>query len=190
MGKPLEQVNRAPLSENPEFDVCAQSCPTLYDLLDYISSGSSVHGILRARILDWVAMPSCRRSSQHRDLTLVSCISCIKILYHWAIKEVHTWCLMLCSCSLKTLSNVIIELIFCKWILLECWSTGWEFEDQTLMVFMAGGLYPTGPQSWPISAPLHFLCVLVSVVGIAVAISAPCWQCQAVFGRWLNWSSW
>ena len=41
-----------------------------------------------------------------------------------------------------------------------------------------------------ISAPLHFLCVLVPVVGIAVAISAPRWQCQAVFEGWLNWSSW
>ena len=59
----------------------------------------------------------------------------------------------------------------------------WEFEDQTLMVFVAGGLYPTGPHFWPvISAPLHFLCALVPVVGIAVAISAPRWQCQTVFG--------
>ena len=190
VGRPLEQVYRAPLSEDPEFHVCAQSCPTVYDLLDCISSGSSVHGILWARILEWVAMLSCRRSSQHRDLTHVSCISCIKILYHWAIKEVHTWYLMLRSCSLKTLSNVIIELIFCKWILMQCWSMGWEFEDQTLTVFMAGDLYPTGPQSWPISAPLHFLCVLVFVVGTAVAISASCLQCQAVFGGWLNWSSW
>ena len=37
--------------------------------------GSSVHGILRARILEWVAMPSFRRSSQPRDWTQVSCIA-------------------------------------------------------------------------------------------------------------------
>ena len=36
--------------------------------------GSSVHGILQARILEWVAMPSSRWSSQPRDQTQVSCI--------------------------------------------------------------------------------------------------------------------
>ena len=37
--------------------------------------GSSVHGILQARILKWVAMPSSKRSSQLRDRTQVSCIA-------------------------------------------------------------------------------------------------------------------
>ena len=39
--------------------------------------GSSVHGILQARVLEWVAMPSSRGSSQLRDWTLVSYVSCI-----------------------------------------------------------------------------------------------------------------
>ena len=39
--------------------------------------GSSVHGILPARILEWVAMPSSRGSSQPRDPTRISCSSCI-----------------------------------------------------------------------------------------------------------------
>ena len=37
-----------------------QSCPTLCDPLDYSLPGSSVHGILQARILEWVAMPFSR----------------------------------------------------------------------------------------------------------------------------------
>ena len=37
-----------------------QSCPTLWDTMDCRLSGSSVHGILQARILEWVAMPSSR----------------------------------------------------------------------------------------------------------------------------------
>ena len=37
--------------------------------------GPSVHGILQARILEWVAMASSRGSSQHRDQTQVSCIT-------------------------------------------------------------------------------------------------------------------
>ena len=44
---------------------------------------SSVHGILQARILEWVAMPSSRWSSWSGDQTQVSYISCIcRILYH------------------------------------------------------------------------------------------------------------
>ena len=40
-----------------------QSCPTLSDLVDHSLSDSSVHGILQARILEWVVMPSFRGSS-------------------------------------------------------------------------------------------------------------------------------
>ena len=45
----------------------AQSCLTLRDLMDY-----TVHGILQARILEWVAFPFSRGSSQPRDQTEVS----------------------------------------------------------------------------------------------------------------------
>ena len=38
----------------------AQSCPTLCDPMDCSPPGSSVHGILQARILEWGAMPSSR----------------------------------------------------------------------------------------------------------------------------------
>ena len=39
-----------------------QLCPTLWDTMDY-----TVHGILQARILEWVAVPFSRESSQPRD---------------------------------------------------------------------------------------------------------------------------
>ena len=48
----------------------AQSCLTLCNPMDYI-----VCGILQARILEWVAFPFCRGSSQPRDQTQVSCIA-------------------------------------------------------------------------------------------------------------------
>ena len=51
----------------------AQSCPTLCDPMDYSLPGSSVHGILQARTLEWFAMPFSRRSSQPRDWAWVSC---------------------------------------------------------------------------------------------------------------------
>ena len=49
-----------------------QSCPTLCNPMDGSSSDSSVHGILQARILEWVAMPSSRGSSRPRDQTHIS----------------------------------------------------------------------------------------------------------------------
>ena len=45
-----------------------QSCLTLCNPMDYNLPGSSVHGILQARILEWVASPFYRGSSQHRKI--------------------------------------------------------------------------------------------------------------------------
>ena len=53
-----------------------QSCTTLCELVDYSSPGSSVHGILQARILGWAAISSSRASSQPRDAFHVCCGSC------------------------------------------------------------------------------------------------------------------
>ena len=53
----------------------AQSCPSLCDPTDCSPPGFSVHGILQARILECVAIPFSRGTSQPRDWTLVSCIS-------------------------------------------------------------------------------------------------------------------
>ena len=52
-----------------------QSCLTLCNPMDHSPPGSSVHGILPARILEWVAMPSSRGPSRPRDRTRVSYIS-------------------------------------------------------------------------------------------------------------------
>ena len=54
-----------------------QLCPTLCDFMDYSLLGSSVHGTLHTRILEWAAMPSSRGFSGPRDGTRVSCVSCI-----------------------------------------------------------------------------------------------------------------
>ena len=64
--------------------VCAQSCPTLYDPRDYSLPGFSAHGIFQTRVLEWVAISYSRGSSQPRDQTHISCVSCIgrQIRYH------------------------------------------------------------------------------------------------------------
>ena len=68
-----------------------QSCPTLCDPVDCSPSGSSVHGILQARILEWVAISFSRGSSRPRNWTRISYVSCIGrwVLYRWATREAH-----------------------------------------------------------------------------------------------------
>ena len=50
-------------------------CPILCDAMNYSPPGSSVHGILQARILGWVAISFSRGSSQPREWTRVPCIA-------------------------------------------------------------------------------------------------------------------
>ena len=57
-----------------EFSVI-KSCPTLCDPMDYRPPGSSVHVILQARIVEWVAISFSRGSSWLRGWTHVSCIA-------------------------------------------------------------------------------------------------------------------
>ena len=57
--------------------VCAKSCPTLCDPMDCSQPGSSVLGIFQSRILEQGAISYSRGSSQPRDQTCVSCVSCV-----------------------------------------------------------------------------------------------------------------
>ena len=61
-----------------------QSCPTLCDSMNHSLSGSSVHDILQARIVEWVAMPSSGDLPNPRDQTRVSSISCIAVRFFTA----------------------------------------------------------------------------------------------------------
>ena len=64
-----------------------QSCLTLCNPMDCSSPGSSVHGILQARILEWFSIPFWRGLSQPRDLTQVPCIPS-RFFTVWTKKEV------------------------------------------------------------------------------------------------------
>ena len=81
-GSSARCAHGSPCSEYaPEFTAkvkeseseAAQSCPTLCNPMDCSLPGSSIHGILQARILEWVAIPFSRGSSPPRDRTQVSC---------------------------------------------------------------------------------------------------------------------
>ena len=64
----------------------AKSCPILCDPADCSPSGSSIHRISQARILEWVASSFSRVPSRPRDRTRASCIG-RRILCHGAIRE-------------------------------------------------------------------------------------------------------
>ena len=70
--------------------LAAQLCPTLSDPMDRTPPGSSVHGIFQVRILEWVAIPISRGSSQPRDRTWVSHIAG-RFLTIWATMEAWSW---------------------------------------------------------------------------------------------------
>ena len=63
-----------------------QSCLILWDPMDCSPSGSSVHGIFQARVLEWIAISFSRGSSQPKNQTQVSRIAgrCFTV---WAIRE-------------------------------------------------------------------------------------------------------
>ena len=65
----------------------AQSCPTLCDPMDCSLPGSSVHGILQAIVLEWIAIPFSRGSSWPGDRTWVSHIV-DRWFTIWATREV------------------------------------------------------------------------------------------------------
>ena len=74
----LETHTSLPFSSHVWLVTCclvSKLCPTLCNPSDCSPPGSSVHGILQARILEWVAVPFSRRSSQPRDQTHVSLIA-------------------------------------------------------------------------------------------------------------------
>ena len=78
--KRLRNLQKGLIKEHTIRHACTpvkllQLCPTLCNPTEWSPPGTSVHGILQARILEWVAMPSSRGSSRSRDRIHISYIS-------------------------------------------------------------------------------------------------------------------
>ena len=87
----------------------AQSCPTLCDPVDCSPPGSTVHGILQARILEWVAISFSMGSSQPRDRTWVSLLHCRQTLYPLSHQGSHREALETINGSLKYQNQVYTQ---------------------------------------------------------------------------------
>ena len=85
-----------------------QSCPTLCDPMDCSLPDSSLHGILQARVLEWVAISFSRGSSRPRDRTRVSCIPgrCFNL---WANREAKFKVLVAQSCLTLSMLWTIVH---------------------------------------------------------------------------------
>ena len=107
--------------------------------MDCSLSGSSVHGVLQARMLEWIAMPSSRESFPPRDGTPISYVFCIdkQGLYHWyhlGMKDFIStvsctsgfwWSLHLCTPSSSTpwgIMSIGSPQIQGTWLLLLPWA--------------------------------------------------------------------
>ena len=93
-----------------KWSEAAQSCPTLCNPMVYSPLGSSVHEILQARVLEWVAIPFSRGSSQPRDRTQVSRIAG-RHFNLWATREALWWCMIYVFLWLTSLSIIICRSI-------------------------------------------------------------------------------
>ena len=117
VGATLEENLAASFQVKHSFPmyVCihTQLCLTLCDTMDYSPPGSSVHGILQIRLLEWVAMPCSRGSSQPMDRTCISCIegrflttepSGNRIIFHLAV------CIKIQTCLLLYIAHLFFSL--------------------------------------------------------------------------------
>ena len=85
-------VTKHSTAQSIKMNMCfiAQLYLTLCDPMDCRLPGSPVHGILQARILDWVSIPFSRGSSLPRDWTQVSCTA-DRFFTFWATRETQRW---------------------------------------------------------------------------------------------------
>ena len=99
----------------------SQLCLTLCDPMEY-----TVHGILQARILEWVAIPFFTGSSQPRDQTQVSCIA-DGFFTSWATTVILE-CLHVPTCGAACYTSIVSSTLTTEIIslILEITSQSWE----------------------------------------------------------------
>ena len=112
--------------------------------LDCSPTGSSVHGISQTRVLEWADAPSSRGSSQPRDGTRGSYVSCCGRWVLFAVKTSHFWSIVcfvqwdFCHASLKSsVSGVLVYPCECShWL--------WKQFFIVLAFFLCGSSLSTG----------------------------------------------
>ena len=112
-----------------------QSCPTLCDPMECSPLGSSVDGILQARILEWVAISFSRGCSQPRDWTQVSCTAgrCFNLwdtreapLHIYVFVYVYIHHMYMYTASSLPILSMNTWIVFMSWLLYIMLQWTWE----------------------------------------------------------------
>ena len=122
---PITQINHMPTLQGTLYllwvvgGLFTKSCPTLCDPMDCSPSGSTVHGIFQAIMLEWVAISFSRGSSWPRNRTHNSCVSCTAggFCTHWAIQEAHSLIFIIennCANHTGVAQHPFSMTVFCK----------------------------------------------------------------------------
>ena len=111
-----------------------QSCPTLCNPMDCNTPGSSVHGILQARILERVATPSSRGSSWPWNRTCISQLSCTgkRVPYHPCHLGSHTILSSWGSTSMTVLKPYFLKTLSLDIATLRVRATTYKFGGNTI----------------------------------------------------------
>ena len=182
-----------------------QSCLTFCDPMDYILSGSSVHGILQARILEWVVIPFSRGSSRPRDQTQVSTAG--RFFTGWASREVQQldiakfpsieivqiWIFSsnIRKCVLPYF--VVVQSLSCVWL----FETPWTAARQASLSFTISQSFSNSCSlsQWyhPVTSSCHPLLLLPSIfpsIRVFSNESALCIRWLKYWTKyWPNWAS-
>ena len=162
---------------NPNLNiyVWVQWCLILCNLMDCSPPGSPVHGILQARILEWVAMPSSRGSS-------------------WPISEVAQSCLTLCDSMYYSLPGSSVHGIFqarvLEWGAISFCRVSSRSRDQTKVSHIAGRCFTIWAtrESWPMVQP-NFL--TSTALASRFFTTSTIWEAQIKSNIYLNvWFIW
>ena len=134
--KPCEWIE-----EEVKWSEVAQSCPTLFDPMDYSLPGSSIHGIFQARILEWVAISFARGSSRPRDRTRISRIAGRRFTI-WATRKALVSGLLGINCershshfhSLDFQILVMKEIAPYNGLWFKAYTAGWKMESHLFII--------------------------------------------------------
>ena len=135
-----------------------QSCPTLCDHMDCSPPGSSVHGILQARILEWVDILLSRGPSWPRNQTQVSCIAgrfliCRAIRKALVPQSYMTLCDSMDYSPTGFSVHGILQVRILEWVTIPFWRSSWP-KDRTRVSCIVGKFFT----SWA-TREAPFLCI-------------------------------
>ena len=180
----------------------AQSCPTLCNPMDCSLPGFSVHGILQARTLEWVAVYFSRGFSKPRDWTQVSCLAG-RLFTISATREARVYLYTWSTYVVIILNQVLFCVLWKLSVYTILWSTSlcpWDFPGKNIGVgyhLLLQGIFPTqGSLHWQVSSlPLSYqgslylllLKIPVYTVMNITSIKQSCSGAQTRGGTWGLW---